>query len=308
MPENVEYLVSQDADFLPEFLQARVYDPSVYIGEQAEIIPLGIFNRGCKSGIDHYYLDEKEGMRYYYSNRASLYDTLPERLFHQSSGQRKETEDDVHQRFRQRREEEKVARDFFYPMDRMLQDTFLSLGICRHHSLSENRLLCFLFDTLWEEYAPILNDSQKIIYMTAVAYRQYLQGKVSAIASHLGLFTGEEIKIEEKSAFMQFHGRPEVRGGQRLGINFILDSRFSENVPVCRFIIGPIHPEKSNIFLSGSPMDSSIKLFLDSMMPMESVYSFEYKFITTPGLFRLGHSKAIPRLGYVTTIDNNTSV
>lgn len=295
---NLENIVLDNPNLLPEFLEALFEQNEVV----AEIIPIGIFNRPSTNEIERYdYIDTLK-KRIYYSNRTSIYDGLPKRLFHHTmkppSGG--DVAEDSKEHFKRTREEESQARDFFSPVDRIIQDLKIDISRCTYGNIADgkNNFLCLLFDALWSEYSTVLTQHQKIIYMAMIARRQYILGNVTAISSYLALLTGEIVTVRQEIREVNV-SKPLAQHKYRLGLDFALGIGFTQREIGHDFILGPIKSNKMDRFLDGTAMDQAIRFVLSSVMPIESNYTYRFHVKKETNSFKLSTA----RIGYNTTIN-----
>lgn len=297
MGDSIDHMISDNKNVLPEFLEALFGQEDVL----AEIVPVGIFNRPSKDEIERYEYIESLNKRIYYTNRTSVYDGLPERIFHQSKkteGQESATEN-AKEQFKRTRQEEANARDFFNPFDRLLQDLRIEISRYNYSQISagKNNFLSELFDILWEEYAEILTVPQKIIFMRLVANRQHILGHMPSITAYLSLFTGEEVSIEDSIKTVQLKTSTEFIK-HRLGVDFALGSGFEELSKTYEVRIGPIEINKIELFLQGRNMDRAIRFLLSSVMPLECIYTYVFKVKPAVDRIRMYPDNKGIRLGY----------
>lgn len=287
----LQHIEFKNKNLLPEFIDA-LYDQE---GITTEIIPLGLFNRLNKFEIEDYDWVDAINRRYYFSNRPSIYDGLPKHLFHSEyKGSGNSTVEDANQTFKQTREEERAAREFFYPIDRLLQDVrlFLAKYNCRRLADHKDNYLCLLFDTLWSENKEILTAHQKIIFMTLVAHRPKVMGNLDAIKAYLELFTGENISYLLTTKSIKTYTK-NLNRNYRLGINFTLGAEMYENMKSVSFKISPITVSKIDRFLTETNMHKAIRFLLSAVMPIEADYNFDFTVNTDDSSFALNN-----RLGY----------
>ncbi|MEP7267409.1 MAG: hypothetical protein ABI844_07245 [Saprospiraceae bacterium] len=302
MDDLIENIILKNDNILPEFIEALCTQDDF----NGEIIPMGIFNRSYKSEIDRYEYIESEHKRYYFTNRTSIYDGLPERLFHQNkiSSEGSIVHEDPRDLFIRHRQEETYARDFFYPIDRLLQDLRIQLSRYTFNSVTDNKnnLLCILFDALWDEYEEIVSPHQKLIYMLMITHRAYVLGNATAIQAYLQLFTGEDISVRILSKPSPLKDAI-TKATYRLGLDFSVGNTYQEMIPFFDVVIGPIQKADTPKFLSGSRMDMAIQFFLRSIMPLESFYSYSFIVRHEPNAFTLSETQTGARLNFTTNLN-----
>lgn len=251
-----------------------------------EIIPIGADKRAFAKDINRaseYFSEQRFHNRLRIeTNRESLYDMLPEGLFHRPpKGSSSLDEEGMMIDVRERREEEKQARLFFSPFDLELNHLRL---ICE---LYENRLdqkttyeeLNHIFEFGWEEF-NLLNKEQTIIWMHLLPEIQQKRNDFNFISKVLTALFNVNIHLIDTSskiqpALISEHAQV-VLGKGALGIDTIIGDHFLPENSQVSVEIGPANPEDIVSFMPGKKNRRIIDMALDYLIPVDTDVSIDF--------------------------------
>lgn len=251
-----------------------------------EIIPIGADKRAFAKDINRaseYFSEQRFHNRLRIeANRESLYDMLPEGLFHRPpKGSSSLDEEGMMIDVRERREEEKQARLFFSPFDLELNHLRL---ICE---LYENRLdqkttyeeLNHIFEFGWEEF-NLLNKEQTIIWMHLLPEIQQKRNDLNFISKVLTALFNINIHLTDTSSKIQPTLISEhdqvVLGRGALGIDTIIGDQFLPENGQVSVEIGPASSEDIVSFMPGKKNRRIIDMALDYLIPVDTDVSIDF--------------------------------
>ncbi len=212
-------------------------------------------------------------------NRAGIYDSLPEALFHRLSGSRDATGVDMAKESMELKAEEKQARTFFRPFEHEIffQRVRVALKETREFQGLFSDSLNGLVPGFWKTDKRIpTRYAGKLIKVLPFAHQ--IAGKYDLTAQCLELILEEEVKAEytcgeiaEKPGDERvFSGVEAGRlGKSKLGTDFLTGSTASGFTGRILFRIGPLKTTRPNDFFKGGPADLLLGCFFDFFIPVE---------------------------------------
>ncbi len=203
--------------------------------------------------------------------RDSIYDALPEGMFHKQSMKPVEGSKSMASDSKQQRFEEKGARDFFLPFE---NEIFYQQV---NNELQERKILGMfnknLFDDIMPEFWNLDNSLPKkyvsrLILLLPMVHK--IVGDTVLTAKALEMILNEKIKarINTKSKLNNEVGSEKVLGEFYLGKNWIISQPSCRNLQM-EFSIGPLQHLKVNDFLDSSKMKRLLECFCSFFVPME---------------------------------------
>lgn len=233
--------------------------------------------------------------------RQSIYDALPENIFHPSTlGGLGKTEAEIVLEIQQQQRKEAEARKFFMPFEQ--EASYVEMQAL----LTELRLdkkveyddMLRLFEKGW----PILNRLPRMtalafIYMLPILHK--VRGKKSWIEKSLAFILGYPITIKEVFELkpIERNNIAFITGEAKLAINTALKGAQYDGVPEWNIKIGPIPPGAVSAVLPGSGFTDLVDLLLGYFVP---AYLFASYTVCTEreATFLNVEKKEKARLGY----------
>jgi hypothetical protein len=248
--------------------------------ELIEVVPIGGDKRAFTKDIEQSYAYFSEKRRQdrirIETNRESLYDMLPEGLFHKPpTGSAGMDEESMILDVRHRREEEKQARLFFSPFDAELNHIRVMT------ELYENRLdkrttytdLNRVFGYGWEEFS-LLNKEQSIIWMHLLPDINQKRNDIGFISNVLSALFNLPITITDTSQMIKPMAIAEELqislGNSALGIDTIIGNDFLPDNDQLTIEIGPSSPARLLAFMPGNDSRKILDMALDYLIPVET--------------------------------------
>jgi hypothetical protein len=264
---------------------ADLIEREVIDADRIEIIPLGADKRAFTKDIEQstvYYSEKRRHDRIRIStNRESLYDMLPEGLFHRPpTGSAGMDEESMIKDIRDRREEEKEARLFFTPFDAEINHVRIMT------ELYENKLdkkttysdLSRIFEFGWDEF-NLLNKEQSIIWMHLLPEIQQKRNDINFVSKVLTALFNLPILLVNATA----HIAPEKiaddlqmqLGSSALGIDTIIGDSFIPENEVYHINIGPTTPQELVKFIPGQQNRAILDMAISYLMPIDAEVTVE---------------------------------
>ncbi|MFW0714691.1 type VI secretion system baseplate subunit TssG [Pedobacter sp. N23S346] len=264
---------------------ADLIEREVIDADCIEIIPLGADKRAFTKDIENstgYYSEKRRHDRIRIStNRESLYDMLPEGLFHRPpTGSAGMDEESMIKDIRDRREEEKHARLFFTPFDAEINHVRIMT------ELYENKLdkkttysdLSRIFEFGWDEF-QLLNKEQSIIWMHLLPEIQQKRNDISFVSKVLtALFNLPILLVNATANASQVKIADDLQmqlGSSALGIDTIIGDSFTPDNEAYHINIGPTTPQELVKFIPGQQNRAILDMAISYLMPIDAEVTVE---------------------------------
>ena len=264
---------------------ADLIERNIIDADQIEIIPSGPDKRAFAKDIESsesYYSERRRQNRIRIStNRESLYDMLPEGLFHRPpTGSAGMDEESMIKDIKDRREEEKHARLFFTPFDAEINHVRIMT------ELYENKLdkkttysdLSQIFEFGWDEF-KLLNKEQSIIWMHLLPEIQQKRNDIDFVSKVLtALFNLPILLIDATANVSPIKIADDMQmqlGGSALGIDTIIGDSFMPDNEAYHINIGPTTPQELVKFIPGQPNRAILDMAISYLMPLDAEINVE---------------------------------
>ena len=241
------------------------------------------------------------------SYRESIYDYLPEGLFHQASlgVSHRNIEKVVHEIKRQK-EIEDNARKFFQPFEQEFFNTEV-LALIKETEFdiaNQSSSIIDIVSELWPLLKQVDKETAKIFFYI-LPFLHQVRGNTKWISHFLSAFNTVPVTIGFKPNEIDQQDDTEKRtllGTAELGITLIPNGKHMDGERNWVVNIGPIPYNKIYRYVQGHPFRELLQNIYDYLMPV-TVKVFE-NFVTesNENSFVLGENKNTSRLGYSTFI------
>lgn len=234
--------------------------------------------------------------------RQSIYDALPENLFHPPTlGGLGKTQEEIVLEIQHQQRKEQEARKFFLPFEQ--ESSYIEIQALLIELMFDKKVTYDHLLRLFKQGWPILKDLPR---MTALSFIYILpilnevRGNKVWIEKCLSFILGYPITIIEKyitqkieSSIVSF-----VTGNCNLGLNTNLSGAQYDGVAEWEIKVGPVPEEMAQEVLPGSAFRKLLNLLLDFFIPIHifttySIHSKKQKqttFSTEAGSARLGYT------------------
>ena len=213
-------------------------------------------------------------------NRDSIYDRLPEGLFHQTRGNSKtQTTLQMTEEHRRFKEEENEARKFFQPIEQEFfrystmveqEEVNLAFGILNGNLKSELYRFWDIPNGLPEECV------RKLVQI--MPWAKMIKGNIAQTAKALEIILDKPVTYEQLCN--ENHGVPgtiEGMGSGELGIDMVLGSSFWEPALCWKLYIADIKKKDIADYRPNSPYGKLLKHFEEIFIPLQIDVIFEYE-------------------------------
>lgn len=255
--------------------------------------------------FSNYGLDEETIIMETY--RESLYDYLPEALFHPPTlGNYNKGVENVVLEIRKQKEVEENARNLFQPFELEIFQTEITalLKESEYSIADKSNILVKTLSELWPLISELDRDTAKIFFYI-LPFLNELRGDTRKIEALLAAFLKLNVTIEFIPNVVESFDDKEdmlVLGKTKLGISFITNGRHMDGERNWKINIGPIKEEDIYKFVPTHPFRKLLHKIYEYIFPL-SVNIFE-EFITEKNTasFRLNENENTGRLNYSTFI------
>ncbi len=212
-------------------------------------------------------------------NRDGIYDRLPEGLFHQSRGNsRTSTTAQMSEEYRRFREEEKMARKFFRPVEQEFfrystlveqEEVNLAFGILNGDLKSE------LFD-FWNIPAGLPDEPAKKL-VQIMPWVKMIKGDIEQTAKALELILDKPILFAQEEIYEHRVPGSEMSNElTELGINMVIGNNFWEPSLTWKFKIENITKKEIEAYRQNGAYGKLLKQFEEIFIPLQIDIIFEY--------------------------------
>lgn len=243
---------------------------------------------------------------YIYTNRYSIYDSLPEGIFHQpQQSKRVKTHEDVIQEIRKHRNEEYFARKYFQPFEIVI-DQLLVDAQAYEQQFDKAHFYNNLKEIFKDQWSILkhLSLNQALLFIKIIPVIAEISQSLELIAQVMSIILDCPIEVKEGKKSQQCLAKDKmiILGKWRLGINSILGNRVDSENPDLEIIIGPMGTEKMKLFETGATNYLILNELVDLMMPFDRNINIKYRISRTDTKFRLSSPGHRAYLGINTRI------
>ncbi|MDR1501092.1 MAG: type VI secretion system baseplate subunit TssG [Prevotella sp.] len=243
---------------------------------------------------------------YIYTNRHSIYDSLPEGLFHQTSGygKAKSKEDIIHE-IKQQRGKEQSIRNFFQPFE-MVIDKILVDAQAYEQKYDKIHFYRNLTDIL-KEYWDILQylaTGQALMFIKIIPILENTSRNLNLIATIMSVILDCPVSIcQGEKSRIGLEASDRVKLGEwKLSINSVLGNSTEYAQPNLVIHIGPVSFEQMRLFESGCNNNLILQELINLMIPFNRNTVVKYQVNKSETKFRLSGEGHTAYLGINTTL------
>lgn len=270
-------------EFKSAFLAEVIFASLTEAGHAAHTIKTfykGGFKKGYSNDVEQVFTEAAEGQVGFKMmlNRDGLYDLLPEGLFHQSKGNtRVNSVQDAVEEHKQFKEEEKLARKFFAPLEQLLFLYRADAETAERNALYhiQNGQLNESFYHFWNielelpegpasrllRLMPSADIIKSDIDVTAAALSYVLQSKVTLQATLLP----DTCSLQQQSLCEQY-----------LGVNATVGNTIGEWLTNWSCIIEDIPQKDLPLYAEGGALKKITDRFIEIFVPVEIDVQFDF--------------------------------
>jgi hypothetical protein len=240
------------------------------------------------------------------TNRESIYDSLPEGIFHQPSNARKaRTQEDIIREIRDQRDEEFFARSYFRPfemaVDKMLVD--VRLYEQKYNKAYSYENLTAIFKDRWE-ILRYLSVKQALLFIKIIPVIEDVTRSFDLTAKVMSIILDCPMDVREgkKTKFPLDTEEQTLLGTWKLGLNSVLGKSVENESLDLIITVGPVTSEQMRLFESNRNNDLILKELIHFMIPFDRRVIIKYKVSKTDSEFRLSDKTHKTYLGINTRL------
>lgn len=291
-------------------LKAEIYVTEILENSDLDLTDIDVFNqstfsRSYRRDVINFKVDSfssnKDKLQLNIA-RNSLYDTLPEGIFHDSIKAKNNalSYSEMHQK---QKKQEQDARSFFAPLENefFTQKVFIEKNerdlINQFTNLKTDFLLKF-----WKLDKNIpARYSIKLLQLLPYAHK--VSGEIELTALSLEKIIDETVSIQKKYRTIAENLIPESEDSEKqLGVNLTLELKETAiSYPYWEITIGPVEKENIDKYLTTSDTYKFIAIFCDYFIPMEIDTEINIEYANKGNTFALNESND-PRMGLTTIL------
>lgn len=276
------------------------YDPNRIL-----ITREGASRRNWNKDIEDLYLEfsqfDLKDYLHIRSNRASIYDILPEGIFHRTT-QNKLTRDkeDIIEEIKLHRKEEFFARRFFQLFEVEI-DTQTTKSYV-HEAKYDKKISNAEFTNIFLSYWPIirlLKRDQTIFFLHTIPLISKIRNQFEETAEAMSLILDAPIKIESIKTQHKDEGN-EVNsklGSNYLGIDWVLGDSFDDGICDIKITLGPISGEEMRNYLGNANGAKVFDYLCRLLLPGNTFVIKDYIIAQQEAIFRLSDESHTSYLG-----------
>ena len=251
---------------------------------QLQVIHAGAFRKSYRNDIEQvkttYNKIEQQPELAIKLNRDGVYDRLPEGVFHQTRGNtRVSNVNEMKEEHRRFKEEEKLARKFFQP----LEQEFFRYSLLAEQA--EQQLeLDMLQGNLADEWQQIWEVDQTLprratqVLLRIMPWAHIIKGDMQLTARALALMldkpvTASAVLLESQEA----PAAAFMLGQSALGEDTVSGARFDEPVEVWHFAIEQLEPAELAACPPAASIGKFLKQFEEIFIPLTADIKFDYR-------------------------------
>ncbi len=286
---NIMNSPGNNSEFKSTFLAEVIFASLTEAGHAAnniKVLNKGGFKKGFSNDVEQVFIEEADSRVSFEMalNRDGIYDLLPEGLFHQSKGNtRINSVEDAVEEHKQFKEEEKLARRFFTPLEQLL---FLyragaeaaerkALYNIQNGQLNESFYHFWDIDTKLPEgpagrllrLMPSADTIKSDIDATAAALSYVLQNNVTLKTSPLP----DTCLLQQKNLSEQY-----------LGVNATIGNTIGEWMTNWTCTISDIPKKDLALYVEGGALKKITDRFIEIFVPVEIDILFDFKQAVDP--------------------------
>lgn len=274
-------LSSGTSPFLTEAVCASLIEQGIKL-EDIDLTLRGGFKKAYHTDIEKIEIEELKGIPVasVWVNRNSLYDILPEGLFHQTKGMQA-----VHnvrlavEEYKKFNEEEMYARKFFSPLEAMILRYRVLAEIYERKVLyneEEEKLSGYLFDFWKIEKSLPKEEAIRLIHL--MPYLNEIKGNIKATEVALSYILNQIVEIVEieKHSTSKSENMVPLKE-MRLGMNSVTGNNSNEIFTGWLIQLMDIKEESLEQYVDNAPFGKLLMRFSEIFIPVDRDIYFDFK-------------------------------
>lgn len=239
-------------------------------------------------------------------NRNGIYESLPEGLFHETSGYGKaNTKEDIIRDIKEQREKESLIRRFFQPFEMILDNVLIEAQAYeqKYDKIHFYDNLAGVIKEYWD-ILRYLSTGQALLFIKAVPVIAEASRDLSLTANIISMILDCSVSVrEDRKSDVELEPGDCIKLREwKLGINSVLDKGTRNAAPDITVSIGPVDLGQMRLFESNRNNDLILKELLNLTVPFNRNISINYRTIQSETKFRLSGEGHTAYLGVNTTL------
>lgn len=288
------------AEVVASGLKERGYDP-----DRTLIIRQGDSKRGFSKDIDNIHTEYSQhdltDYLHIYVNRKSIYDELPEGLFHQNLYYKdKHSKEEVLDEIRIHREEEYFVRRFFKPFEIVIDQMLVNF---QHKERRFDKMNIHAdFTRIFSKRWPILDLlplKQAVMFIKMLPFLETITNSLDKISQIMSILLDVPVTVRRGSKSYTVVDEEMIPGlGEcLLGETMVLGNSFDDGYFRILVEIGPISAKRMEFLVEGGKGKIILNILNDMMLPADKETEIRYIIEQDDSIFRLGDEENVSYLG-----------
>lgn len=288
------------AEVVASGLKERGYDP-----ERTLIIRQGDSRRGFSKDIDCIHTEYSQydltDYLHLYVNRKSIYDELPEGIFHRNIYYKdKHSKSEVLDEIRIHREEEYFVRRFFKPFEIVIDQMLVNFQHKerRFDKMNVHEDYIRIFSETWS-VLNLLPLKQAVMFIKMLPFLETITNSLDKISQIMSILLDVPVNVKRgnKSHTVVDEELIPGLGECMLGETMILGNSFDDGYFRILVEIGPISAKRVEFFIEGSRGQNILKILNGMLLPADKEIEIRYIIEQDDAIFRLSDEENVSYLG-----------
>ncbi|HTG54768.1 MAG TPA: hypothetical protein VL943_00780 [Niabella sp.] len=280
---------SNNSEFKSAFLAEVVFASLTEAGHVAnniKVLNKGGFKKGFSNDVEQVFLEESDNQVFFEMilNRDGIYDLLPEGLFHQSKGNtRVSSVQDAVEEHKQFKEEEKLARRFFTPLEQLLFLYRAGAETAEREALYDiqNGQLNESFYHFWNIDIS-LPEGPASRLLRLMPYADTIKSNIDATAAALSFVLQSKVSLKASLLPDMYLLQQKNLSEQYLGVNATMGNTIGEWMTQWTFTIWDIPGKDLVLYVDGGALKKVTDRFIEIFVPVEIDVLFAFKQAVDP--------------------------
>jgi hypothetical protein len=300
---------SLETDFRAEVLAAGFMEEG-YDPDRIRIVRQGGAKRGFSKDIEdveaHFSEYDLKDYLHIQTNRDSIYDSLPEGIFHQSARKKlNRDKEEILEEIKRHRMEEIYARKFFHVFEMESDHTLVMAYLYekQYDKKISNSNYTDVFILYWP-ILKILKPEQRVLFMHIIPYLHRIRNSNDEIEKSMSALLEvpvriEPVKLPAKNADSFFESK---LGESRLGVDLVLGNTFDDGQHDIKVTVGPLSAKKMEYFLEPSVGNTILDFLCKLFLPGDAFVVKDFEVFPEDAAFILSDDNVNTYLGINTFI------
>ena len=280
---------SNNSEFKSAFLAEVVFASLTEAGHVAnniKVLNKGGFKKGFSNDVEQVFIEESDNQVLFEMplNRDGIYDLLPEGLFHQSKGNtRVSSVQDAVEEHKQFKEEEKLARRFFTPLEQLLFLYRAGAETAEREALYDiqNGQLNESFYHFWNIDIS-LPEGPASRLLRLMPYADTIKSNIDATAAALSFVLQSKVSLKASLLPDMYLLQQKNLSEQYLGVNATMGNTIGEWMTQWTFTIWDIPGKDLVLYVDGGALKKVTDRFIEIFVPVEIDVLFAFKQAVDP--------------------------